>query len=182
VTRLLLAQIRRRVVIEARPLDAETEAALKADPRPGAQAILDAVARRRAENRAEGQRLRHLLRYESALWADGILHVAGVDEAGMSPLAGPVAAAAVVFAPGWRIPGIDDSKKLDVAARNRLAAEIKKTAVAWSPKSRRSIASISTGQGYWPCAAPSTDCLRHPSISSLMHAASRIGIFLSNAL
>jgi ribonuclease HII len=132
VTRLPLAQIRRRVVIEARPLDAETEAALKADPRPGAQAILDAVARRRAENRAEGQRLRHLLRYESALWADGILHVAGVDEAGMSPLAGPVAAAAVVFAPGWRIPGIDDSKKLDAAARNRLAAEIKKTAVAWS--------------------------------------------------
>ena len=132
MTRLLLAQIRRRVVIEARPLDAETEAALKADPRPGAQAILDAVARRRAENRAEGQRLRHLLRYESALWADGILHVAGVDEAGMSPLAGPVAAAAVVFAPGWRIPGIDDSKKLDAAARNRLAAEIKKTAIAWS--------------------------------------------------
>jgi ribonuclease HII len=132
VTRLLLAQIRRRVVIEARPLDAETGAALKADPRPGAKAILDAVARRRAENRAEGQRLRHLLRYESALWADGILHVAGVDEAGMSPLAGPVAAAAVVFAPGWRIPGIDDSKKLDAAARNRLAAEIKKTAIAWS--------------------------------------------------
>ena len=61
-----------------------------------------------------------------------MLRVCGVDEAGMSPLAGPVAAAAVVLAPGARIPGIDDSKKLDGASRERLAAEIKETAVAWS--------------------------------------------------
>jgi ribonuclease HII len=61
-----------------------------------------------------------------------VLRVAGVDEAGMSPLAGPVAAAAVVFAPGSRIPGIDDSKKLDAGSREHLAAEIKATAVAWS--------------------------------------------------
>ncbi len=130
--RLFLAEIRRRVVIEARPLDAATEAALRADPRPGAKAILDAVAWRRMENRAEGQRLRQLLRYESALWATGVQHVAGVDEAGMSPLAGPVAAAAVVFTPGSRIPGVDDSKKLDAAARDKLAAEIRTRAAAWS--------------------------------------------------
>ena len=130
--RLFLAEIHRRVVIEARPLDAATEAALRADPRPGAKAILDAVARRRMENRAEGQRLRQLLRFESALWAGGVLRVAGVDEAGMSPLAGPVAAAAVVFTPGSRIPGVDDSKKLDAATRDRLAAEIRTSAVAWS--------------------------------------------------
>jgi ribonuclease HII len=108
------------------------EAALKADPRAGARTILEAVARRRFDNRSEGQRLRKLLRYESALWANGVMRVAGVDEAGMSPLAGPVAAAAVVFAPGSRIPGIDDSKKLDAAARDRLAVEIKATAAAWS--------------------------------------------------
>jgi ribonuclease HII len=60
-----------------------------------------------------------------------VLHVAGVDEAGMSPLAGPVSAAAVVFAPGSRIPGVDDSKKLDAETRDRLAEEIKATAVAW---------------------------------------------------
>ena len=130
--RLFLAEIHRRVVIEAGPLDGATEAALRADLRPGAKAILDAVARRRGENRAEGQRLRQLLRYESVLWAGGVLHVAGVDEAGMSPLAGPVAAAAVVFAPGSRIRGIDDSKKLDAATRDRLAAEIRMSAAAWS--------------------------------------------------
>lgn len=132
MTRLALARLRLRHVVEGRPLDAATGAALQADPRPGAKAILDAVARRRSANRAEGQRLRRLLRYEGALWASGVLRVAGVDEAGMSPLAGPVAAAAVILAPGSRIAGIDDSKRLHAAERERLAAEIKETAVAWS--------------------------------------------------
>ncbi|MGC2786312.1 MAG: ribonuclease HII [Roseiarcus sp.] len=132
MTRLTLAQIRRDYVIKARRLDAETEAALRADPRPGAKTILDAIARRRAGNRSEGQRLRKLLQFENALWAAGVLHVAGVDEAGMSPLAGPVAAAAVIFEPGARIPGVDDSKKLDAGTRDKLAVEIKGRAVAWS--------------------------------------------------
>jgi len=105
---------------------------LIADRRPGAKAILSAIARRRAENRSEGQRLRKLLQFETALWAAGMVHVAGVDEAGMSPLAGPVAAAAVIFAPGSRIPGVDDSKKLDAGTRDRLAVEIKERALAWS--------------------------------------------------
>ena len=132
MTRLPLAEIRRRYIIEACPLDAETECALRVDPRLGAKAILTAVARRRAENRSEGQRLRKLLQFEKALWSAGLVHVAGVDEAGMSPLAGPVAAAAVIFAPGSRIPGVDDSKKLDAATREKLGGEIKGRAVAWS--------------------------------------------------
>lgn len=132
MTRLVLSELRRRFVVEGRRLDGATEAALRADPRPGAALILEAVARRRAENRSEGQRLRKLLQYESPLWRAGVLHVAGVDEAGMSPLAGPVAAAAVVFAPGFRLVGIDDSKKLDARKRERLAADIKQHSVAWS--------------------------------------------------
>jgi ribonuclease HII len=131
MTALTLAEIKRRYVLQGRRLDAATEALLRADARPGAKAILDAIARRRFGNRSEGQRLRNLLRYEGELWDRGVLHVAGVDEAGMSPLAGPVSAAAVVFAPGSRIPGVDDSKKLDAETRERLAAEIKTTAVAW---------------------------------------------------
>ena len=128
----MLSQIRTRYVVEGRPLETELEAALRADPRPGAKAILDAVQRRRRDNRSEGQRLRKLLRFETELWATGVTRVAGVDEAGMSPLAGPVAAAAVVFAPGSRIPGVDDSKKLDARTREELAIAIKETAVAWS--------------------------------------------------
>lgn len=127
-----LSQLRLRYVVQGRPLEAAMEATLARDPRAGAKAILAAVARRRFENRSEAQRLRKLLRYENALWAAGVLYVAGVDEAGVSPLAGPVTAAAVVFAPGVRIPGVDDSKKLNAAVRDRLAVEIKNAAAAWS--------------------------------------------------
>jgi ribonuclease HII len=121
-----------RFVVEGRVLDVATEAALKADGRPGARSILAAIARRRFANRSEGQRLRKMLQYEGLLWSAGARCVAGVDEAGMSPLAGPVYAAAVIFAPGTRIVGVDDSKKLDAACRERLAGDIKASAVAWS--------------------------------------------------
>jgi ribonuclease HII len=110
MTRLCLARVRLRFVVEGRALDVATEAALKADGRPGARSILAAVARRRFENRSEGQRLRKMLQYEGLLWSAGARYVAGVDEAGMSPLAGPVSAAAVIFAPGTCIVGVDDSK------------------------------------------------------------------------
>jgi ribonuclease HII len=126
-----LAELRHRYVEGGHPLPASIEAALRADGRAGALAILEAVARRRRANRAEGQRLRTMLRFETALWNGGTMHVAGVDEAGMSPLAGPVAAAAVIFAPGARLPGVDDSKKLDARERERLAPEIRRTALAY---------------------------------------------------
>lgn len=130
--KLTLAEIRKRYVEHERPLPAALESMLRADTRRGAHLILDAVARRRHENRAEGQRLRVMLRYETVLWTSGVGRVAGVDEAGMSPLAGPVAAAAVIFAPGTRIPGVDDCKKLDTGERARLAPIIRERAMAWA--------------------------------------------------
>jgi ribonuclease HII len=132
VSRLVLSQLRIRYVVEGRPLENSVEAALRADDRPGARAILQAVERRRRARRAEGQRVRKLLRFEIALWDAGLTRVAGVDEAGMSPLAGPVAAAAVVFAPGTRMQDVDDSKKLDARTRERLALEIKARCSAWA--------------------------------------------------
>jgi ribonuclease HII len=129
---LSYTEIRERYVDRQRPLPASIERALRADGRPSAKAILAAVDRRRHEHRAEGQRLRSILRYERDLWASGVVHVAGIDEAGMSPLAGPVAAAAVVFPPGFRLPGVDDSKKLDAKERDRLAPAIREKAVTWA--------------------------------------------------
>ena len=136
------------------------EAALGADGRGRrARAILAAVARRRRANRAEGQRLRTMLRYETALWTSGVTHVAGVDEAGMSPLAGPVAAAAVIFARGTRIPDVDDSKRLTAEERERLAPIIRERARragrSRTPRSTRSTASTSTGPGWRRCAGRS---------------------------
>jgi ribonuclease HII len=70
---------------------------------------------------------------ESSLRSRGIKIVAGVDEAGRGPLAGPVAAAAVILPAGWRCAGLDDSKKLAAAKRERLFEVITGDAsVCWS--------------------------------------------------
>jgi ribonuclease HII len=131
MTRLSLKELHQRYVIEHRPLEANLEEILRADSRAGARAILASIAKRRFENRSEGQRLRKMLRFETLLWEKGHHAVAGIDEAGMSPLAGPVSAAAVILKPGTRIIGIDDSKKLVSSAREALAEEIKEKAAAW---------------------------------------------------
>jgi ribonuclease HII len=123
MTRHSLDELRQRYVIEGRPLEASVEELLRADSRAGARAILAMIEKRRFENRSEGQRLRKMLRYETLLWDQGHKAVAGVDEAGMSPLAGPVSAAAVILKPGTRITGIDDSKKLDANSREDLAKD-----------------------------------------------------------
>jgi ribonuclease HII len=59
-------------------------------------------------------------RFERAAWRRGVTRLAGVDEAGRGPLAGPVVAAAVVLPPGERIAGVDDSKRLAAEERGRL--------------------------------------------------------------
>lgn len=58
--------------------------------------------------------------------------VAGVDEAGRGPLAGPVVAAAVVAPDGWTLPGLNDSKKLTAAKREALVDAIKNSCTAWA--------------------------------------------------
>ncbi len=60
------------------------------------------------------------LRYERKLWREGLLTVAGVDEAGVGPMAGPVVAAAVIFAPEIHIKGVHDSKQLPPSRREEL--------------------------------------------------------------
>lgn len=83
-------------------------------------------------NRSEGQRLRHMLRYERAHWQRGITYIAGVDEAGVSPLAGPVVAGAVILPVDYKLQTLDDSKRLDAETRERLAVAIKRDAIAWA--------------------------------------------------
>lgn len=69
-------------------------------------------------------------RFERAAWRRGITRLAGVDEAGRGPLAGPVVAAAVVLAPEARIAGVDDSKRLVPEERRRLFDVIQARALA----------------------------------------------------
>ncbi len=67
----------------------------------------------------------------SAADAQRALRIAGIDEAGRGPLAGPVFAAAVILDPGRRILGLDDSKKLTAARREALSELIRERALAW---------------------------------------------------
>jgi ribonuclease HII len=73
-----------------------------------------------------------LWRYERMASAMGYQVVAGVDEVGMGPLAGPVVGGAVVLPIGIRIPGLDDSKLLTADQRERLDRSIRRRAVAVS--------------------------------------------------
>ena len=69
-------------------------------------------------------------RYEAQAWRTGLSRIAGIDEAGRGPLAGPVVAAAVVIAPDRRIKGLCDSKVLPAEKREALFAVIQERAVA----------------------------------------------------
>ncbi len=128
-----LAELRQRYLVGGASVPHELRAELEADGRAGAKALLRALEARKAENRAEGQRLRHMLKFEQELWAQGYVHLAGVDEAGMAPLAGPVVAGAAILPRGYKLKGLDDSKKiLDEAVREELAAHVKADALAWA--------------------------------------------------
>ena len=77
--------------------------------------------------------IRPTLKRERVLWAEGRLVVAGLDEVGRGPIAGPVFAAAVVFRPGHRpIPGLRDSKMLSPLQRAKLVVKIRSKALAWA--------------------------------------------------
>ena len=76
--------------------------------------------------------LQHAPRPEDVLHGRGYNYIAGVDEAGRGPLAGPVVAAAVIFPCGWTHTGIKDSKQLTAQKREYLSGIISQKALAWS--------------------------------------------------
>ena len=78
------------------------------------------------------ERLDVMLTHERRLWESGRSYIAGVDEVGRGPLAGPVVAAAVILPQDFDVLGIDDSKKLSPKKREELFEVIKEEALAWS--------------------------------------------------
>ena len=120
---LPIDEIRRRFA--DRPVSAHILARLQRDPREGARRLYESLRKRYERERGERTRLAAMRHFELVLWKTGVRDIAGVDEAGVGPLAGPVVAAAVMFPPETFIDGVDDSKKLDAATRERLAVEIR---------------------------------------------------------
>src|SRR5207245_415383 len=103
---------------------------LQRDPRAGARRLYRILAKRYEDQKKERNRLDAMLHFERLLWKAGIHYIAGVDEVGIGPLAGPVVAAAVIFPPEVEIEGVDDSKALDEDTRNMLDEEIRDHASA----------------------------------------------------
>ena len=128
-----IPELSQRFLGRRRPVPKGFLEALETDPRQGAQQLAKRIRERYRINRAEGQRLHNLLRFELELWTEGFGFVAGVDEAGMAPLAGPVVAGAVILPRNYKLRGLNDSKKiLDPEKRDELAVQIKRDAVCWS--------------------------------------------------
>lgn len=82
------------------------------DSRSGVQKAIEKRKRAIQAELDEELRLEQMLRYEKELYKAGYQAIAGIDEVGRGPLAGPVVAAAVILPPGCKIKGLNDSKKI----------------------------------------------------------------------
>lgn len=101
---------------------------LRNDPRKGAQRLYLRLRKRLAAERKERRRAAGMRRFEIQLWGEGKSRVAGVDEVGIGPMAGPVVAAAVIFPRGAALDEVDDSKRLTPSEREALDREIRSRA------------------------------------------------------
>ncbi|HUL82302.1 MAG TPA: ribonuclease HII [Gammaproteobacteria bacterium] len=128
LSRLSIEEIRERYARVEVPVTPQALNKLKRDPRSGVRQLYEALKKRYERESSERTRLDAMLNFERVLWRAGVQHIAGVDEVGMGPLAGPVIAAAVIFPPHTELEGIDDSKRLDLG--QRLDAERRIRAVA----------------------------------------------------
>ena len=113
-----------------RQLDDPFFAELEKDGRSG---VIQAIAKRKREIQKrldEDERLEGMLAYEKECYARGIELIAGVDEVGRGPLAGPVVAAAVILPKGSKIPGLNDSKKIPKSKHKEIYEAVLQNAIA----------------------------------------------------
>lgn len=103
---------------------------LEQDSRSG---VIQAIAKRKREIQKrldEDERLEAMLAYEKECYARGMELIAGVDEVGRGPLAGPVVAAAVILPKACKIPGLNDSKKIPKSKHKEIYEAVLQNAIA----------------------------------------------------
>ena len=110
----------------------ELLAELAEDGRSGVQKLVAAYYKKQQAEQAERERFAKMLMYENNCYNEGAQFVAGVDEAGRGPLAGPMVIGAVILPQNVFIKGLNDSKKLTAAKREQLYGEILEKALAVS--------------------------------------------------
>ncbi len=102
----------------------------KNDKRKGVQQLLTRWKTNQVNLRKNVQQFYEMSKYEKELYTDNIQYIAGVDEVGRGPLAGPVVAAAVILPKEFILPGLNDSKKLSEQKREELFTIISKEAIS----------------------------------------------------
>ena len=117
--------------IEGKAVEAAGGEEFLAACRADSRAAVQRIARRIEKELKERERLQALYRYEAEARQEGLSLVAGVDEAGRGPLAGPVAVAAVILPYGLLLPKLNDSKKITEKVREELFDLIKEKAIAY---------------------------------------------------
>ena len=100
------------------------------DGRAGVQAAISKRKRELQKQVDEDLRLEGMLAYEKELYTQGIHLIAGVDEVGRGPLAGPVVAAAVILPKACKIPGLNDSKKIPKSKHKEIYEAVLQNAIA----------------------------------------------------
>ncbi len=104
---------------------------LKSDERKGVQKLIERYERQKLKEKALEENFIHMSQYEQKCYADGCQYIAGMDEAGRGPLAGPVVAATVILPRDFKLLGLNDSKQLNQKTREEYFSIIKKEAVSY---------------------------------------------------
>jgi len=118
------------LIREIEPDDSVIEI-LKADQRAGVRALAVKLERHRLREKNLRQKQENMLAIERELRINGKMLIAGVDEAGRGPLAGPVVAGAVILPEEVSLHGLDDSKKMTAKHREEMFSHITDQAIAW---------------------------------------------------
>ena len=129
LTRIGVAELRRRYTTDGVRVTLTVIRKLREDTRAGARELAEELSAQRADLGHERRRVTRLWRLERELSLKGHARIAGCDEVGMGPLAGPVVAAAVVLPLGVSLLGLDDSKRLRPEQRESLARDIRAQAL-----------------------------------------------------
>lgn len=129
LSRYSVAEIRDYFLGQENSISPYSLSRLQRDSREGVRKVYLQLKRRQEREKEERQRVESMLNLERVLWSSGVLNIAGTDEVGVGPLAGPLVAAAVVFSPNPFISGVDDSKRLGPEMRQQLARIIREEAV-----------------------------------------------------
>ena len=127
-----VAEIKKRLSEADAEEFAVLERALVADERKGVRSALSVAKRRLQAEADEEARLASMYSFERSLCGENPhAVVVGLDEVGRGPLAGPLAVGAVVLPADVKIAGLNDSKQVKPVDRERIAAEVKRVALAW---------------------------------------------------